>query len=90
MTGDAAQILSSARAAFRTICAAASDLDLGASSAGPAMTAMRTLIACIAIILPGNRLAEMLAQVIIWHSFYLAGPWLLWGPRWLSSWSPAR
>jgi len=44
------------------------------------MTVLRALIARIAIILRGMALAEMLAQVIIWHSFYLASPWLLWGP----------
>jgi signal transduction histidine kinase len=44
------------------------------------MTALRTTIARVAIILRGTALAEMLVQVIIWHSFYLARPWLLWGP----------
>jgi signal transduction histidine kinase len=44
------------------------------------MTVLRALIARIAIILRGMALAEMLAQVIIWHSFYLTSPWLLWGP----------
>jgi signal transduction histidine kinase len=54
--------------------------DSGTALDGPAMTALRTIIARIAIILRGTALAEMLVQVIIWHSFYLARPWLLWGP----------
>jgi signal transduction histidine kinase len=54
--------------------------DSGAAPDGPAMTALRTIIARIAIIIRGTALAEMLVQVIIWHSFYLVKPWLLWGP----------
>lgn len=54
--------------------------DSGTAPDGPAMTALRTIIARVAIILRGTALADMLVQVIIWHSFYLANPGLLWGP----------
>jgi signal transduction histidine kinase len=60
--------------------------DFGTAPAGPAMTVLGTLIARIAIIVRGMALAEMLVQVIIWHSFYWASPWLLWGPAVALAW----
>ena len=54
--------------------------DFDTTSAGPAMTVLDTLIIRITVLLRGIALAEMVVQVIIWHSFYLASPWLLWGP----------
>ena len=63
--------------------------DLGSSPAGPAMTVLRTLVARIAIILRAVALAEMLAQVVIWHSFYLARPWRLWAPAVALAWGIA-
>ena len=44
------------------------------------MTALDTIIARVMVIVRGIALAEIVVQVIIWHSFYLASPWLLWGP----------
>jgi signal transduction histidine kinase len=60
--------------------------DSGTAPDGPAMTALRTTIARLAIILRGTAVAEMLVQLIIWHSFYLAKPWLLWGPAVALAW----
>ena len=63
--------------------------DLGTTPAGPAMSVLSTIIARIAAILRAIALAEVLVQVIIWHSFYLARPWLLWGPAVAIAWSGA-
>ena len=65
------------------------DWDSGTAPAGPAMTVLSTIIARIAAILRAIALAEVLVQVIIWHSFYLARPWLLWGPAVAIAWSGA-
>ena len=65
------------------------DWDLGTAPAGPAMSVLSTIIARIAAILRAIALAEVLVQVIIWHSFYLARPWLLWGPAVAIAWSGA-
>jgi len=56
------------------------------TSAGPAMTVLGTIVARITVILRGLALAEMVVQVIIWRSFYLASPWLLWGPAVALAW----
>ena len=50
------------------------------------MTVLGTLIVRITVLLRGIALAEMVVQVIIWHSFYLASPWLLWGPAVALAW----
>src|SRR5215831_16814454 len=60
--------------------------DIDTTSAGPAMAVLDTLIIRIAVLLRGIALAEMVVQVIIWHSFYLASPWLLWGPAVALAW----
>jgi len=65
------------------------DWDSGTAPAGPAMSVLSTIIARIAAILRAIALAEVLVQVIIWHSFYLARPWLLWGPAVAIAWSGA-
>jgi signal transduction histidine kinase len=65
------------------------DWDFGTAPAGPAMSVLSTIIARIAAILRAIALAEVLVQVIIWHSFYLARPWLLWGPAVAIAWSSA-
>ena len=65
------------------------DWDFGTAPAGPAMSVLSTIIARIAAILRAIALAEVLVQVIIWHSFYLARPWLLWGPAVAVAWSGA-
>jgi signal transduction histidine kinase len=44
------------------------------------MTALDTIIARVVVIVRGIALAEIVVQVVIWRSFYLASPWLLWGP----------
>jgi signal transduction histidine kinase len=53
------------------------------------MTVLGTLIARITVILRGIALAEMVVQVIIWRSFYLASPWHLWGPAAALAWGCA-
>ena len=65
------------------------DRDFGTAPAGPAMSVLSTIIARIAAILRAIALAEVIVQVIIWHSFYLARPWLLWGPAVAVAWSGA-
>ena len=65
------------------------DWDSGTAPAGPAMSVLSTIIARIAAILRAIALAEVLVQVIIWQSFYLARPWLLWGPAVAIAWSGA-
>ena len=44
------------------------------------MTVLGTIIARVVVIVRGIALAEIVVQVIIWRSFYLASPWLLAGP----------
>jgi signal transduction histidine kinase len=53
------------------------------------MTVLGTIIARIAVILRGVALAEMVVQVIIWRSFYVASPWLLWAPVVALAWACA-
>jgi signal transduction histidine kinase len=60
--------------------------DSGTTPAGPATTVLITIIARVAIILRAVALAEMIVQVIIWHSFYLASPWLFTGPAVAFAW----
>jgi signal transduction histidine kinase len=50
------------------------------------MTVLGTLVARIAVILRGIALAELVVQVILWRSFYLASPLLLWGPAVALAW----
>ena len=44
------------------------------------MTVLGTIIARVVVIVRGIASAEIVVQVIIWHSFYLANPWRLTGP----------
>ena len=60
--------------------------DFDTKSAGPAMAVLDMLIIRITVLLRGIALAEMVLQVIIWHAFYLASPWLLWGPAVALAW----
>src|SRR5262249_2290436 len=60
--------------------------DLGAPSYGPAMTVLGTIMARVVVIVRGIALAEIVVQVIIWHSFYLANPWRLTGPAAAIAW----
>ena len=50
------------------------------------MTTLYTIIARVVVIVRGIALAEVVVQVIIWRSFYLASPWLLWGPAAALAW----
>jgi len=51
------------------------------------MTALGTIIARVVVIVRGIASAEIVVQVLIWHSFYLASPWRLWGPAAAIAWS---
>lgn len=50
------------------------------------MTVLGTVIARVVVIVRGIALAEIVVQVIIWRSFYLASPWLLTGPLAAIAW----
>ena len=51
------------------------------------MTVLGTVIARVVVIVRGIASAEIVVQVVIWHSFYLANPWLLTGPAAAIAWS---
>jgi signal transduction histidine kinase len=53
------------------------------------MTVLGAVITRIAAVLRAIALAEMVVQVLIWHSFYLASPWLLWAPAVALIWGGA-
>ena len=50
------------------------------------MTVLGTIITRVVVIVRGIASAEIVVQVLIWHSFYLASPWLLWGPVAAAAW----
>jgi signal transduction histidine kinase len=47
---------------------------------GPAMAALRSVVARIAAIVRSAGVVYVAAQLIIWHEFYAGRPWLLAGP----------
>jgi signal transduction histidine kinase len=63
--------------------------EFDSTSAGPAMTVLGTIIARVVVVVRGITLAEIVVQVIIWRSFYLASPWLLCGPAAALAWGGA-
>jgi signal transduction histidine kinase len=52
----------------------------GTTPDGPAVTALRSVAARIARTVRCIAIAYVAVQVVIWHSFYAAGPWRLAGP----------
>jgi signal transduction histidine kinase len=56
---------------------------------GPAMTGLRSVAARIARTVRCIALVYIAVQVIIWHSFYAAGPWRLAGPAVAIAWGAA-
>lgn len=56
---------------------------------GPAMTALRSVAARIARTVRCVAIAYIAVQVVIWHSFYAAGPWRLAGPAAAIVWATA-
>ena len=50
------------------------------------MTALYLIIARVVVLVRGIAMAEVVVQVVIWRSFYLASPWLLWGPAAALAW----
>jgi signal transduction histidine kinase len=53
------------------------------------MTVLGAVITRIAAVLRAIALTEMVVQLLIWHSFYLASPWLLWAPAVALTWGCA-
>jgi signal transduction histidine kinase len=53
------------------------------------MTVLGTIMARVVVIVRGIASAEIVVQVIIWHSFYLANPWRLTGPAAAVAWGTA-
>src|ERR1700678_2613624 len=47
---------------------------------GPAMTTLRSVVAPLASTVRSAGVVYIVVQVIIWHSFYTAGPWRLTAP----------
>ena len=60
--------------------------DVTGAAAGPAMTVLVLVAARIAAALRVIGIGYVVLQVIIWHSFYAASPWLLWGPAVTAGW----
>jgi signal transduction histidine kinase len=56
---------------------------------GPAVTGLRSVAARIARTVRCIAIAYIAVQVIIWHSFYAAGPWRLAGPAVAIAWGAA-
>ena len=60
--------------------------DVTGAAAGPAMTVLVSVVTRIAAALRVIGIGYVMLQVIIWHSFYAASPWLLWGPAVTVGW----
>ena len=60
--------------------------DVTGAAAGPAMTVLVSVAARIAAALRLIGIGYVVLQVIIWHSFYLASPGLLWAPAVTAGW----
>src|SRR5947209_17608534 len=54
---------------------------------GPAMTALRSVIARLASVVRCAGIAYVAVQVALWPSFYAADPWRLTGPVTISAWA---
>ena len=50
------------------------------------MTVLSVMIVRIAAIVRGMAVGYVVVQVLIWHAFYLARPWTLWGPAVAVAW----
>ena len=50
------------------------------------MTVLRAVVTRVAVIVRTIAVAYLAVQVLIWHSFYAARPWLLWGPAAAAAW----
>jgi len=61
----------------------------GVAAAGPGMTTLRSVAARIARNIRCVAIAYIVVQVVIWHSFYAAGPWRLAGPAAAVAWAMA-
>jgi signal transduction histidine kinase len=59
------------------------------AAAGPGMTTLRSVAARIARTIRCLAIAYVVAQVVIWHSFYAADPWRLAGPVAVVAWAAA-
>jgi signal transduction histidine kinase len=63
----------------------------GSSAAlvGPAMTTLRSVVAPLASTVRSAGVVYIVVQVVIWHSFYTADPWLLAAPAVAAAWGTA-
>jgi signal transduction histidine kinase len=50
------------------------------------MTVLSVMIVRIAAIVRGMAVGYVVVQILIWHGFYLARPWTLWGPAVAVAW----
>jgi signal transduction histidine kinase len=55
--------------------------------AGPAMTTLRSMVAYLALMVRCAGAIYIVVQVVIWHSFYIAGPWRLAAPVLAVAWA---
>src|ERR1700728_2986973 len=62
---------------------------LFAALVGPAMTTLRSVVAPLASTVRSAGVVYIVVQVVIWRSFYTAGPWLLTAPAVAAAWGPA-
>jgi len=62
---------------------------LGGGPAGPAVTVLGAVITRVAVVVRTAAIGYAVVQVAIWHSFYAARPWLLWGPVAATAWGAA-
>ncbi len=60
--------------------------DVTGAAAGPAMTGLVSVVTRIAAALRVIGIGYAVLQVIIWHSYYAASPWLLWAPAVTVGW----
>jgi signal transduction histidine kinase len=61
--------------------------DSGAGPIGPAMTTLRSVIACLAAMVRCAGTVYMVVQVAIWHSFYTTAAWRLTAPALAAAWA---
>ena len=59
----------------------------GTGPIGPAMTTLRSVIACLAAMVRGAGTVYIVVQVVIWHSFYTAVSWRLVAPALAVAWA---
>ena len=59
----------------------------GAAPVGPALTTLRSVIAYLASMIRCAGIAYIVAEVVLWHSFYVASAWRLIAPAVAVAWA---